>query len=150
MGELLADPKVTRALAVAGELRVVLSKLSRRLREQAHAADLTGAQKSVLLRLERDGPATVTALARAEGVRPQSMGATISTLEAMGHVTGSPDPSDGRQTILSLTSACQEFIRAAREAKEDWLFRALQAKLAPGEQEQLASAIELLRRLADS
>jgi DNA-binding MarR family transcriptional regulator len=150
MGEPLAESDVVQALALAGELRVVLSKLSRRLREQAHAADLTGSQKSVLLRLERDGPATVTALARAEGVRPQSMGATVSGLEAMGHVTGSPDPSDGRQTILCITAACREFIRAAREAKEDWLFRALRAKLAPREQEQLASALELLKRLADA
>ena len=63
---------------LAGEIRVTLSKLSRRLREQAHAADLTGAQKSALLRLERDGPATVTTLARAEGGRPQSMGATVA------------------------------------------------------------------------
>ena len=79
---------------LAGELRVTLSKLSRRLREQAHAADLTGAQKSALLRLERDGPATVTTLARAEGVRPQSMGATVGALESMGLLAGSPDPAD--------------------------------------------------------
>jgi DNA-binding MarR family transcriptional regulator len=142
--------KTQADLALAGELRVVLGKLSRRLREQAHAADLTGSQKSVLLRLERDGPATVTALARAEGVRPQSMGATVATLQAAGHVIGSPDPADGRQTILSITAACREWIRTAREAKEDWLFRAIRAKLAPHEQEQLTGAIELLKRLADA
>jgi DNA-binding MarR family transcriptional regulator len=146
----MVESQADRALELAGELRVLLSKLSRRLREQAHAADLTGSQKSVLLRLERDGPATVTSLARAEGVRPQSMGATISALEAAGHVTGSPDPADGRQTILSITDGCREWIRAAREAREDWLFRALQAKLAPSEQEQLARAMELLKRLADA
>jgi DNA-binding MarR family transcriptional regulator len=145
-----AAPELAGTLALASELRVVLSKLSRRLREQAHAADLTGAQKSVLLRLERDGPATVTALARAEGVRSQSMGATISSLEAAGHVTGSADPADGRQTILSITDASRDWIKAAREAREDWLFRALRAKLAPAEQERLAAAIELLQRLADS
>jgi DNA-binding MarR family transcriptional regulator len=145
-----ATPGVAGALALAAELRVVLSKLSRRLREQANAADLTGAQKSVLLRLERDGPATLTVLARAEGVRPQSMGATISSLEAAGYVTGSPDPADGRQTILTITDDCREWIKAAREAREDWLFRALRTKLAPAEQEQLAAAIELLQRLADS
>jgi DNA-binding MarR family transcriptional regulator len=139
-----------RSLALAGELRVTLSKLSRRLREQAHAADLTGAQKSVLLRLERDGPATVSTLARAEGVRPQSMGATVAALEAMSLIAGSPDPSDGRQTILSLTSACREWIRAVREAKEDWLHSAIRAKLSPEEQEQLTATIELLRRLADA
>jgi DNA-binding MarR family transcriptional regulator len=135
---------------LAGELRVTLSKLSRRLREQAHAADLTGAQKSALLRLERDGPATVTTLARAEGVRPQSMGATVGALESMGLLTGSPDPADGRQIILSITSSCREWIRSAREAREDWLLRAIRGQLSPEEQEQLTAAIPLLRRLADA
>src|ERR1700722_13674005 len=118
---------------LAGEIRVTLSKLSRRLREQAHAADLTGAQKSALLRLERDGPATVTTLARAEGVRPQSMGATVAALESMGLLTGAPDPADGRQIILSITSSRREWIRTAREAREDWLLRAIRAQLSPEE-----------------
>ena len=91
----------------------------------------------------------MTSLARAEGMRPQSMGATISALEAAGLVSGSPDPKDGRQTILSLTPTCQEWIRARRAAKEDWLFHAIQSKLSPEEQEKLASAVALLKRLAE-
>jgi DNA-binding MarR family transcriptional regulator len=78
------------------------------------------------------------------------MGATISTLEAAGLVKGSPDPADGRQTILSLTDACRGMIQANRAAKEDWLFRAIQTKLSPAEQEQLATDLELLKRIADS
>ena len=99
--------------ALAGELRVVVSKLNRRLREQAHAGDLTNAQKSVILRLERDGPATVSMLARAEGVRPQSMRITVSALEAAGAVSGKPDPKDGRQTFLSLTPSFLKSLRPA-------------------------------------
>ena len=136
------------ALALASELRVLVSQLRRRLREQASFGDLTWSQTSVLTRLDREGPATVTGLARAEGMRPQSMGATVSALEAAGLVSGSPDPKDGRQTILSLTPACQEWIKANRAAKEDWLFRAIQNKFAPEEQEQLAAAVGLLKRLA--
>ncbi len=144
------DPDAGRAMALAVELRALLGKLNRRLREQANRGDLTWSQASVLTRLERDGPATVTTLARAEGVRPQSMGATVSALEAAGHVIGAPDPADGRQTILSLTPACREWIQAGRAAREDWLFRAIRTKLASGEQEELATAIELLERLVDS
>ena len=134
---------------LAGELRVVIGKLVRRAREQAHAGDFTNAQKSVLLRLERDGPATVSMLARAEGVRPQSMRITVGALEAAGAVSGKPDPGDGRQTFVSLTPAFLKIIKAGRAAKEDWLFRALQAQLAPREHEQLAAAVKLLGRLAD-
>jgi DNA-binding MarR family transcriptional regulator len=78
------------------------------------------------------------------------MGATISALEEAGLVKGSPDPADGRRTILSLTDACREMLKANRAAKEDWLFRAIQTKLSPAEQEELATALELLKRLADS
>ncbi len=138
------------ASALAGALRVVLGKLGRRLREQGHAEDLTSSQKSVLIRLEREGPATVSTLARAERVRPQSMGATVAALEAAGLVSGAPDPSDGRQTLLTLTAACRQWIEASRAAREDWLFRTVQTHLSPKQQIELTRAVELLQRLADS
>ena len=150
MGKQKSSSRNAPAFALASELRILISQLRHRLREQTHMGDYTWSQTSVIIRLERDGPATVSALARAEGVRQQSMGATISTLEAAGLVKGSPDPADGRQTILSLTDACREMIRASRAAKEDWLFHAIQTKLSPAEQERLATDIELLKRIADS
>ena len=143
------DSDALGLLALAGELRVSIGKLSRRLREQAHPGDFTSGQKSVLLRLEQDGPATVSTLARAESVRPQSMRVTVSSLETAGLVSGAPDRTDGRQTILSLTPACRKILKTTRAAREDWLFRALQKQLAPREREQLAAALQLLKRLAD-
>jgi DNA-binding MarR family transcriptional regulator len=150
MNDRQGDPETVRVSALAAELRVLIGKLKRRLREEAHSGDLTWSQTSVLSRLERDGPATVTTLARAEGVRPQSMGATVSVLEAAGLVNGAPDPADGRQTILSLTATCRGMIKASRAAREDWLFRAIRTKLAAREQEELATGVELLKRLVDS
>jgi len=135
--------------ALAGELRVVLSKLKHRLREQADAGDFTNSQKSVLLRLDRDGPATVSMLARAEGVRPQSMRITVAALEAAGAVSGKPDPNDGRQTFVSLTPSFLKIVRTGRTAREDWLFRALKGQLTAREHEQLAVAVKLLGKLAD-
>lgn len=137
-------------MATAVELRVLVGKLRRRLREQANLGGLSWSQVSVLGHLERDGPATVTTLARAEGMRPQSMGANVSALLNAGLVSGSQDPNDGRQTVLSLTPACRELIKASRAAREDWLFHAIQTQLAPQEQVQLASAVELLKRLVES
>jgi DNA-binding MarR family transcriptional regulator len=150
VNEQQSAPETARVSALAVELRVLIGKLKRRLREQAHPGDFSSSQLSVLSRLEREGPATVTTLARAEAVRPQSMGATVSVLEAAGFVSGTPDPSDGRQTILSLTPECRKWIKASRAAREDWLFRTIRATLTPGEQKDLASAVGLLKRLADS
>jgi DNA-binding MarR family transcriptional regulator len=84
-----------------------------------------------------------------EGVRSQSMGATVAVLENLGLVKGSPDAEDGRQTILSLTPACRELIRSGRAARQDWLLRAIQTKLTPDEQAQLAFALRLIGRLVD-
>jgi DNA-binding MarR family transcriptional regulator len=139
-------PPQTASLAT--ELRVVLASLSRRLREQSHPGDFTSSQKSVILRLERDGPATTSALARAESVKPQSMGTTVASLEALGIISGSPHPSDGRQTIFALTDRCRQILQTTRAAKEDWLLRALQSTLTPAEQEQLAATLPLLERLS--
>ena len=135
--------------ALAGELRFSLGKLIRRVREQAHPGDFTLAQKSVLLHLDRDGPSTVSALARAESVRPQSMRVTVAALEAMGAISGEPDPSDGRQTLIALTPTFRKTLKASRAAKDDWLVRALHARLSVEEQDALAAAVKLLQRLAD-
>jgi DNA-binding MarR family transcriptional regulator len=143
-----ADPGTAKALAL--DLHALSGKLKRRLREQASAGDLTPSQTSVLGHLDRNGPTTVTALARMEGVRPQSMGATIAALETAGLVKGSPDPNDGRQTILSLTPACVALFRTGRAARTDWLLKAIQTKFTPQEQDQLAMAIKLLNRLVDT
>ena len=137
-----------RTSALATEIRALCGKLKRRLREQAGVGDLTPSQISVLLRLEREGPATTSNLARLEGMRPQSMGAVIAPLETAGLVSGAPDPSDGRQTLLSLTDACRKWVAEGRAARQDWLTGALQARLSPEEQGRLAEAVELLKRLA--
>jgi DNA-binding MarR family transcriptional regulator len=143
------DIATARVSTLAAELRSTIGKLSRRLRDQTHFNDLTWTQISALYRLEQDGPATVTHLARAAGMRPQSMGANIAALEAAGFVTGRPDPDDGRQTMLSITPACEEWIRAGRAARQDWLHNAIHTQLDPDEQAQLHRAIALLNRLGD-
>jgi DNA-binding MarR family transcriptional regulator len=91
----------------------------------------------------------VTALAQIEGVRPQSMGATVATLQAAGFVAGAPHPTDGRQTLLSLTPACRAWIKKHRAQREDWLVHTMQAKLSLAEQKKVADAIGLLRRLVE-
>src|ERR1700761_1308146 len=137
-----------RLATLAADLRTVSGLLKRRLREQSHLGDFTESQIAVLRRLDRDGPATVPSPARAESMRPQSMGANVAALETAGLVSGAPDPNDGRQTIWSLTPACRERVKAGRTAREDWLFRTIQTQLSPTEQEELAHAVELLKRLA--
>jgi DNA-binding MarR family transcriptional regulator len=132
---------------LATRLRALVSKLKRRLREQADAGDLTPSQTAALVRLDQHGPLTLSALARAEGVRAQSMSATVAALQAAGLVGGSPDPADGRQTLLALTPACRARLTQGRAARQDWLSRALQTGLSGEELARVAEAVALLERL---
>lgn len=143
-------PKIETELAsrLAAELRGALGQLKRKMRQQGGLNDFTPSQIAVLLCLERDGPATVSSLARAEGMRPQSMSAVIAPLEEMGFVAGADDPNDGRKTLMSLTKACKKWVEKGRAARQDWLAQAIQQKLSLQEQKKLSSAIHLLAQIA--
>lgn len=146
----LQPTSATPPLHLAGELLAVVGKLRRKLREQGTLGDLTWSQKSALLHLEREGSATVTQLANALGMRSQSMGANIRALTKSGMVERHPDPADGRQSLISLTAQCREWIRAGRAAREDWLFHAITATLNAEEQETLQQATRLLERMVQT
>jgi DNA-binding MarR family transcriptional regulator len=149
MSNRAALSQAERAYALAVELRAALGKLKRKLRDQGGRNDLTPSQVSVLLRLEKDGPAAVSALARAEGMRPQSMSAIVAALLEARLVGGSPDPRDGRQTLISLSRKCERFLKQGRAARQDWLTTTIQKKLTVQEQEKLAAAVDMLARLAE-
>jgi DNA-binding MarR family transcriptional regulator len=134
---------------LAAEIRAVYRKLKVRYREHGGGDNLTPSQASVLLRLETDGSATVSSLARAEGMRPQSMSAIVVPLEEAGLVSGAPDPDDGRQTLLSLTPKCLKWVQEGRAARQDWLTATVARKLSVREQERLQAALELLARLVE-
>ncbi len=142
-------PGSETASDLAARVRTVLSRLKRRLREHGGREDLTPSQVSVVLRLEKDGAATVSALARAEGVRPQSMSAIVTSLQDAGLVTGIPDPNDGRKTLMSLSRKCEKLLREGRAARQDWLAATILQKLSAKERQQLSIALELLGRVAE-
>jgi DNA-binding MarR family transcriptional regulator len=134
---------------LAAEIRTVSGKLKRRLREYGDSKDLTPSQVSVLLQLEKNGSATVSSLARAEAMRPQSMSAVITPLQEAGLVSGAPDPDDGRQTLMSLTPKCLKWIQEGRAARQDWLTKTITQKLSAHEQKELQAALKLVERLVE-
>jgi DNA-binding MarR family transcriptional regulator len=135
---------------IAQELRVVIGVLRRRLRATDADGDLTMPESAALARLDRGGPATAAALAKAEQMSPQSMGATLGRLENRGLVAREPDPDDGRRIVLSITPAGVETMRGRRSARAAQLARALESEFSGPELRALAAAAELLRRLAEA
>jgi DNA-binding MarR family transcriptional regulator len=149
MAETFENADAALASKLAAELRTTFRKVKRKLREHGGENDFTSSQIAVILRLETDGPATVSSLAREEGMRPQSMSAVIAPLEEMGFVAGAADPNDGRKTLMSLTKACKKSIAEGRAARQDRLVRAIQQKLSPQEQKKLLSVLHLLAQIAE-
>lgn len=134
---------------VVADLTLAVGQLLRRLRTEANPSELSLSQMGAAARLEQAGPMTIADLARAESMRPQSMGTLLAGLEHEGLVQRQPHPTDGRQVLFDLTERGRNERRRRHIAKRAWLV-AMVAKLDPRELQTLAAAIPLIRRIGES
>jgi DNA-binding MarR family transcriptional regulator len=137
------------AVAAARDLRVMFSRLRRRLLEVATAEDLTPSQTAVLIRLVKGGPASTSELAGAERVRPQSMATTLGGLDRHGLIARTPDPEDGRRQLITLTSVGRRHAENDRRVRDEWLVRAMQDRYTEPERRLINEALTLLERITD-
>ena len=131
---------------LAAELRTAVTHLVRRFRAEAQ---LPIPQLQALGLIARLGPRTTSQLAAHERMRPQSMAQTVAQLEEAGLVDRQPDPTDGRQQLITLTARGEASVAAFRRTAEAWASEAIQTRLTPQEQAELARGVELLGRLVD-
>lgn len=133
---------------LAGDLLTLYGRIRRTLLT-GKADEVTASQTAALGRLLRHGESTVADLARAEGVRPQSMGATVQALVDLGLVERRPDPSDGRRTLVRATDA------GSRAREDAWTTRTRVladrlAALPESDRATVARAIAVLTPLTES
>ena len=112
------------------------------------ADEVTASQTAALGRLLRHGESTVADLARAEGVRPQSMGATMQALVDLGLVERRPDPADGRRTLVRATETGSRARADAWTARTRVLTDRL-AALPEDDRAAVARALAILLPLTD-
>jgi DNA-binding MarR family transcriptional regulator len=136
-----------RCEALASDLREVASGLVRRLRAESSGQKLSVSQAAVLVLLHKSGQSTVAELARLEHVTPQSMGATVGSLESDGLIARSVDPDDARRWNAALTEKGKRVLLEGRAARQAWLSGAIGGRLDHDEQRRLAEAIGLLRKV---
>jgi DNA-binding MarR family transcriptional regulator len=122
--------------------------LVRRLRAASISTQCSWTQRAVISRLAKGGDATISDLARAECVKPQSMGTTVAQLEEDGLVERRPHPTDGRQVYIALTDKGVALCEQVRMMKLAWLSECV-GKLNYEEQETLFKASEIIKRLAE-
>jgi DNA-binding MarR family transcriptional regulator len=145
----VAKERVRRSDRLASDVREVASALIRRLRAASADQVLSMSQVAVLFRLQKSGPSTIADLARREHVTPQSMGATVASLEEGGLVARRADPNDARRWNAFLTEAGTHALLAGRAARQAWLAHAIAERLSDEEQCRVGDAVALLRKIID-
>ncbi|MGF6493825.1 DNA-binding MarR family transcriptional regulator [Luteibacter sp. 621] len=133
----------------ASDLLTACGLLVRRVRAESNNLGLTWSQAAVLARLEASGPTSTADLARAEAVKPQSMGVTLATMEQDGLVAREAHPTDGRQFLYALTEEGIEARRRVKAAKHAWLSEAI-SRMSPHDRDDLAVAARVIRNLAET
>ena len=139
-------PDVTQ---VANELRIVLGRIVRRLRQGHEAGELTLSELSVLSRLERRGSLPAGVLAEQERISPQAMTAILAVLEERGLAARDADARDGRRVSMSATTTGKRLLAGRRSRNAQRMASALDQALTPAQRQQLLAAIPLLERLAE-
>jgi len=132
--------------ALAHDLRLVVMRLSRRLRNQRVDTSLTLTQLAALSTLRAKGPLTPGELAACERVQPPSMTRVLATLEAAGLVARAKHATDGRQAIVQVTAKATGLLDDEIRMREAWLAQRLN-ELDPDEREQLRRASVIIERL---
>ncbi len=136
------------ALHAASELRIALFRLIRRLRTEHPTGLKSFAQMAVLMRIHRHGSATLSELAAADGITPQSMARTVGELVDAGLLHREADPSDGRQILLSLTDAANAQVQEFQSQRDNWLAQTMLERLSPEERDLLRVSSRLFDRLS--
>jgi DNA-binding MarR family transcriptional regulator len=130
---------------LASRLRVAVTRLNRKLRQQA-LAGLSPAQASALGTVNRLANPTLGELAEAEQVQPPTVTRLVSCLESAGLVTRETDVADRRVVRVKITAEGRRNLQRIRALKNAFLTRRL-AALGPAEKAQAEALTSLLEHL---
>jgi DNA-binding MarR family transcriptional regulator len=132
---------------LAVRLRLAVTRTARRLRQEA-GGGLSPTLSAALATIDRHGPLTPSELAERERIRRPSATRLVARLEADGLVGRTADPTDGRSSLLAVTSAGSMLLSQLRTRKDAYLARRLR-RLGPDERATLAQASEIPERFLE-
>jgi DNA-binding MarR family transcriptional regulator len=142
----VSDPRTDDELAA--RLRLAVTRLHRRLRQQAPGG-LTQSQASALATIERLGSPTLGEVATRESVQPPSMTRIVGALETAGLVERVVDPVDRRVSRVTLTAAGHQVLGRNRSIKNAYLADRLH-RLDPVDRLALEELTTLIERLSEA
>jgi DNA-binding MarR family transcriptional regulator len=138
---------MARAPDLPTRLRLVVTRLARRLRQQAEAP-LSPTQTAVLATIDRRGPLTLGDLAEAERVQPPTITAAVDRLEHQGLVQRRRGAPDRRVVEVQVTRAGGELLETARSRKSAYLEARL-GSLSARDRATLERAASILERVLE-
>ena len=136
---------LTTPLDLASRLRLDISRMARRLRQEA-GADLTPSQTAALATIEKHGPLTPSELANRERVQRPTVTRVMGRLEEAGLITRAADPTDRRSSLVSISPEGRALLAAARSRKDAYLSQRLDA-LDDDDRATLDRAAAILERM---
>src|SRR4051794_7108178 len=150
MLSIMSLPTRSRAdSGLAGALRDAVGRLTRRLRAERAATDLSLGQLAALRTLDLHGSMTPGELAEHEKVQPPSMTRILGRLEELGYLSRTPDPVDKRQVVVTASAQGRAMLAEDRRRKDAWIARRLRS-LDADELAVLAAAVPVLEKLSRS
>lgn len=118
------SPTLEQSQALGQTLMLVARDFQRRLDRDLEARGVTGIgtrHRATFLFLGRNGPSRAVDLAKAAGIRPQSMMKVVHELESLGLVERRPDPADSRAKLIDFTGAGRALIgELSRSTETVW------------------------------
>jgi DNA-binding MarR family transcriptional regulator len=132
---------------LATRLRLAVVRTHRRLRQEA-GADLSPTLLAALGTISRHGPLTPSELADRERIQRPTATRLLGRLEEPGYVARTPDPHDGRSSLVALTPAGRALLEDVRHRKDAYLARRLRT-LSAEDRATLRRASEILERLVE-
>jgi DNA-binding MarR family transcriptional regulator len=132
---------------LATRLRTAIVRTNRRLRQEG-GGQLSPTLGAALGTIARHGPLTPSELAERERVQRPTATRLLARLEAPGYVTRTPDPEDGRSSLVALTPAGRALLEQTRNRKDAFLARRLRT-LTGDERATLRRAADILERMLD-
>jgi DNA-binding MarR family transcriptional regulator len=140
------DPHPRKEADLAPRLRLAVTRLARRLRQQADLPGVSPTQVSALATIEREGPLTLGELAALEGVQPPTITAAVGRLEEQDLVHRRVDPRDRRVHRVEVTAAGRRLLEKSRSRKNAYLERRLRA-LSTEDRATIERAADLLEAI---
>ncbi len=140
----VTGPRIDLLRGLEQEVGVMIRRIRRVIRQRAHAVhpELPAASYLMLSWLLSHGPQRSSAMAEAFGIDKGAISRQLQHLVDLDLVDRSPDPDDGRATLVSAATAAVDRMSAVAAERRRWL----DERLGDWSEEDLTSFVELLGR----